>query len=1773
MTRPAAPGPRVGGGRLRVDAARAIAKLREFQLVERAGWILEAIRAAVASPATEIVLAGDANDIWLSWRGDPWPAEDLTRLFDVLVSPEAASETQHLRLLASAVNSGLGLKPAYIDVIAIDDHTATRARYTPDVLVETSGDLADSPLRKLKAESIPVPEGASRGMRVHLRRRVSLEVLSYLVGEPPELGIARAACADIPVPLTVGANHYHRVDHSRDVIRVPLGDDLDGFLAISDPETSSGAVMEVAERGVILARYPLELGDERIAAALPIRMLIDAPRMPTNASRSQVQRQSHPIATAEHRVPELVGKLVTALIAQLGMEPVAPRVRIAALTLLAAVVERSDWRTVRDFVSPSLRELAQLPLLRDATGAPRPLVARWRDLVYHGRDPVAADLAPWVSDILWVPPGDPATRLIADAFHDPSELSRRLRWARRQRRAHHRFFARAARPPTVLANRMPLLRARLGAAVPGSCVPQAVFTGLEGEICIFGDGGTSELVVLHHGREIERIEFDSRICFAAVIDAPGIKPEDRYRGAVRDTEFARVDRAMQAAVLRAVEAIASGQTGAGFVPGEPIAPARFVELVQCGLLHARSLGATLAPPLASAPAWRTVSGEYLGHTALATLSAIGVVAPAVDVLPIAGRVMLRLTHAERSLLASLLPDLAQIPYSLPTARPAPAESFASKVLHSFALAVTEETRCGAIVPLGPTEMSTVTLHHRGIELATRPYAHQLLPCKILVDSDTILPNPAWDRIVDAGSAAGDYRQWEIGLARAAAFALTGARPLELFGPTEIDLHGSLALALWSALTRLDATELLGADLLAHVRAQRMWSVLGDPAPTSIDLLCKAYPAMIPCVARGAVAIAGFAPLVADEVVAGAVATLAGLPVQEASLQLEVHRHAAERAVNLAAHRAMPVAPLVLPSPGEAVPINGPIVRGIVGVSASAMEIQIFIEGRPFHVLRRDDLLPLCAAVEIDASRTMPAFDGIPDDIAAEVIARVTAAAPALLVAIAAARPEALGDPGPARTLFASWARKGDVRGSAVASLIAAPLFPTVQGPRISVLDMHRERIPTTTWTGTWLARETDPPHACDAPIIQLATASDELRAILCCLHGTATDDVTDAVAKLQAARRMARGLMPKPTLHGIGPGCKRSLSELGDLGRQLGTGEIALVGDEGSSALLHVGGELRKVVSLDVLPAIQIAIEAPELIAELERDAPLRGIVEQLRALQLDTASDARIPHVQELAIELTRKILAEVPIASIEPLIRRNLVRAMFGGRLAPAELAGVPLFETTVPSWIDPVAVDGQVSLFGNVWSVPVAGATPRPLDERRLVLRLDAITVACAVARGVQIIDATQELALDALARKNRDKPRASTLTLPYTGEILAQVALPGDGVTGPRGVVGLLHPASAHLRGLYAHHDMHPFLPRIDELTWPVVVTIDDARLVADRTWENPMLDAVWRSDLEAIRTASARAFVDLVRPPTNALATHTLLGHGMGTRRYLRGALWIAGPPLVSPPLHVVAASGTVDLDLPLGDIGLTGVVYVAAADEGSIHRTLVTLCEEAHGILVRSMLERPECEPALMKAHAAHALALGRITVADAGTVTFDCFRPEPLSAAQIAALFAGTGRVSVVTPGDDKPGIVDDGSPLSRVVLTHVRSRIGSDRAPRTAAAPITHSPEPRHPMQPLIDAIRQRFAQLGLDARDATIVDGAAPMVFADGCLQISGTHPRLRQVAAALAADSPWATDALDAVVAHGVTVLNVALAQVTDAAEAHAIRGLLRVSESDRTPARS
>jgi hypothetical protein len=402
----APPGLQISTGRLRVDAARAIAKLREYQLVDRMAWVLEAIRGAVALGATTIELTGDANDVWLRWTGTPLAAEDLARLFDELVSPEPTADRHGIRLLASAVNSALGTDPAYVKLTAIDDSSAASIAFTPDLLEAPEHELGEAPLRALEVRTVTPSPGAARGMLVHLRRRATLDVVqNFFRGEPPELAIARAHCQTISVPLRIGNHTFDPGQLGDDILRVPLGNDLHGFVAVVDPATRTadgmGVIVEIAERGVVLERFEDAFGVPTLLHPMPLRLVIDAPKQPTNASRSEVRRNQHPISTGLARARDLVPKVVAELVREVTKDPPDPRARGAAIALVATHVAGGNWKELAQQLRGPLAKLANVPLLFNAVGEQRPIRAPWAwSTVYHdGAQPLPRELAPWVAAI------------------------------------------------------------------------------------------------------------------------------------------------------------------------------------------------------------------------------------------------------------------------------------------------------------------------------------------------------------------------------------------------------------------------------------------------------------------------------------------------------------------------------------------------------------------------------------------------------------------------------------------------------------------------------------------------------------------------------------------------------------------------------------------------------------------------------------------------------------------------------------------------------------------------------------------------------------------------------------------------------------------------------------------------------------------------------------------------------------------------------------------------------------------------------------------------------------------------------------------------------------------------------------------------------------------------------------------------------------------------------------------------------------------------------
>jgi hypothetical protein len=414
-----------------------------------------------------------------------------------------------------------------------------------------------------------------------------------------------------------------------------------------------------------------------------------------------------------------------------------------------------------------------------------------------------------------------------------------------------------------------------------------------------------------------------------------------------------------------------------------------------------------------------------------------------------------------------------------------------------------------------------------------------------------------------------------------------------------------------------------------------------------------------------------------------------------------------------------------------------------------------------------------------------------------------------------------------------------------------------------------------------------------------------------------------------------------------------------------------------------------------------------------------------------------------------------------------------------------------------------------------------------------------------------------------------------------------------------------------RGIIAHRAMHRFAAANDPCEWPTLAVIDDARLSPDRTWASAIHDAVWREVEALVRRQSEHGVSSLAVAPADALAVESLTARtrddAPALRRssstQVRGALWLV--PL-RPGVQFGETRPTVTITHAYGVRGYTAKHGVAIAGNVLAHtpngwdadEVMDQLCTAAHGRLVRASLGRGADDPQTI-AHVAHALALGRILGAEVRAVKFACFVPV-LDGSELAAVFASQEPVIVVR-GDanaiaaaakDSPLVlVDDGADLSAIIISCLGNRVRravnkrsanasivdsmggfDDGAPRDGApatvtpsrSQIERAPEPAHALRPLVQAVEARLARVGIRAADWIIVDRIEPLVRFDRGLRVAGENPMLVAIAAAQLAGSAWASDAIDLLTAHVVTVLNVALAEVTDSTEAHALGALLGVT---------
>jgi hypothetical protein len=370
-------------------------------------------------------------------------------------------------------------------------------------------------------------------------------------------------------------------------------------------------------------------------------------------------------------------------------------------------------------------------------------------------------------------------------------------------------------------------------------------------------------------------------------------------------------------------------------------------------------------------------------------------------------------------------------------------------------------------------------------------------------------------------------------------------------------------------------------------------------------------------------------------------------------------------------------------------------------------------------------------------------------------------------------------------------------------------------------------------------------------------------------------------------------------------------------------------------------------------------------------------------------------------------------------------------------------------------------------------------------------------------------------------------------------------------------------------------MHPFEPVTDPCRWPTLAIIDDERFTPDRTWEAVERNEIHKQAIDALHKASNDALRQIVQPPANAIASMrvtpwaydsvALLRHDL----QVRGALWLAGAPLpsVSPSIRVVDRNGEAAF-VPLHGPNLAGTIYVCSSGAWPFEKLLEELCQASHAKLVRELLlRRSALDPDLVAAHVAWALSLGRIAPDDAKRIELKCFRPAPLDTTAALALFKASEPVVVVAPESkfEGPCFVDDGSETARVIRAILGARM---RNPTQRMRPDTVEPPPpvvvKHPLQPFVDRLHSRISALGVSVARWRIVDDRSEPIATfsdDEVLELAADNKQLLAIAAAVTANTAWSADALDAIAAHCITVLNVALTSITDAAEARAIDKLL------------
>ncbi|WP_437991511.1 hypothetical protein [Sorangium sp. So ce145] len=938
----------VARGAIRVDARRAVQKLREHLLVDLDLYLLELVRAAAAGGATQIDLRYDADDVVVTFDGEPPDGPALARLLDHVLNAAPDAASRRLRLLALGVNAALGLRPARVDLLTTGPSSeasgasCTRVRFTP-ALIEAPAE-APAPAAGPACDEVPRPPGMpAAGLRIEVRRRLGWSVLRRAItgDSPPELAHLAAATGDFPIPIALAGEPLRRALPGGDLqvlVRVPFhvrGARRAALEIVAPPEPAGGPVssaprsrplaapisaplpsglpaVDYLEHGVRLVRERWSFAPRFPSAPyqgveLPVRVVVDADALPTNASRSAVREDAPLRARLREAAAGALLDAIQALAALVCGEGAVPdgalvvdedRGRLADALAAFACVATGAARAGAELPAEA-RAVRELPLLRDGRGRPTSLAALEahdapRLFLFRGDGRLPKELAPWAGDVVWSPGGLVERALAGLPLADAEAMIEQAKLGAERRRA---FLLHATGDPVVPPSPEHAFRDAFQ-------VDEGPLAGLRGELAVFADAREpprgAEVRVFVDGRHLETVELDPAAVPLPVEIALAwkgrVRPRFAYDGVERDARFWRAVRhalklAIAAADREARRLFGPGDARRGARSTAP-APAPESELARVRPALRAAIGAVFCAPrrlgagdggsgrgggaapapddglapssfegLLDARIWPTLTaGWFVSLNGLSALSRTtrGLCAAPPEARGRAAdrRPVLAVSQRELDWLAAALPERELVPYGpglftedeLAARGPARRRALAASLERLGALPagapVLEVSGPGFLALATPSDATVEVWHHASRPLATLEAAPLFGPAAIAIDDDAAAPNSGWDGLLSPRNNAAVHA-----VERALCEALVAALEGDAAARARLGLRGDPRRERGRPDARVSAYLLDSAHAL-EARARALGSAPFKAAPSELAARIRRLPLLGMLDARG-----------------------------------------------------------------------------------------------------------------------------------------------------------------------------------------------------------------------------------------------------------------------------------------------------------------------------------------------------------------------------------------------------------------------------------------------------------------------------------------------------------------------------------------------------------------------------------------------------------------------------------------------------------------------------------------------------------------------------------------------------------------------------------------------------------------------------------------------------------------------------------------------------------------------------------------------------------